>query len=314
MNRKQNPNHFLAAAITKAASKQTYYTIKFFADREFIMDAYRAYAYFRWVDDVLDDPAGLRSKKIAFIERQATLLETCYNGQLPDDLCVEEMMLVDLICNDREENSGLRVYLHNMMDVMVFDSSRCGQTITQGQLADYSHKLAVAVTEALHYFIGHHQPSAILEGRYMAVTAAHITHMLRDSVEDVQAGYFNNPRETTRPHGSHTGEENDPTHRKWVSSRVQLANRFFQAGRKVLSKDPCLRRRLAGFAYTARFEWILRTIGQENYCIRTAYPDRKSLAAGSWMVWQTLKALLPHNHLMDGEPSWQVKNIRMGGK
>ena len=43
-----------ASSITKAASKQTYYTIRFLVDRERVDDAYRAYAYFRWVDDVLD--------------------------------------------------------------------------------------------------------------------------------------------------------------------------------------------------------------------------------------------------------------------
>ena len=44
----------LASSITKAASKQTYYTIRFLVDRERVADAYRAYAYFRWVDDTLD--------------------------------------------------------------------------------------------------------------------------------------------------------------------------------------------------------------------------------------------------------------------
>ena len=46
-----------AASITKAASKQTYYTIRFLVDRDRVDDAYRAYGYFRWVDDVLDAAA-----------------------------------------------------------------------------------------------------------------------------------------------------------------------------------------------------------------------------------------------------------------
>ena len=44
----------IAPAITKAASKQTYYTIRFLVDHDRVEDAYRAYAYFRWVDDTLD--------------------------------------------------------------------------------------------------------------------------------------------------------------------------------------------------------------------------------------------------------------------
>ena len=48
----------LASAITKAASKQTYYTIRFLVDRPLVDDAFRAYAYFRWVDDVVDAVAS----------------------------------------------------------------------------------------------------------------------------------------------------------------------------------------------------------------------------------------------------------------
>ena len=76
----------MAAAITKTASKQTYYTIRFFADRNRVEDAYRAYGYFRWVDDILDEKSGLKPEKIAFIHRQKSLLEACYQGEAGDDL------------------------------------------------------------------------------------------------------------------------------------------------------------------------------------------------------------------------------------
>ncbi len=54
MENGHNPGRALAADITRAASKQTYYTIRFLVDRSLVEDAYRAYAYFRWVDDCLD--------------------------------------------------------------------------------------------------------------------------------------------------------------------------------------------------------------------------------------------------------------------
>jgi len=49
----------LAPSLTRAASKQTYYTVRFLVDRERVADAYRAYAYFRWVDDTLDSDLAL---------------------------------------------------------------------------------------------------------------------------------------------------------------------------------------------------------------------------------------------------------------
>src|SRR5512141_2526967 len=97
-----------AASITKAASKQTYYTIRFLVDRERIEDAYRAYGYFRWVDDILDAESISRVERSAFIQRQKSLFEKCYQGESPRDASVQENMLVELIKNDHEKNSGLR--------------------------------------------------------------------------------------------------------------------------------------------------------------------------------------------------------------
>ena len=53
-------------------------------------------------------------------------------------------------------------------------------------------------TEALHYFIGHDDYFSYTTARYLAAIAAHITHMLRDTCNDVAAGYFNIPYEFVR--------------------------------------------------------------------------------------------------------------------
>ncbi len=297
MDRKPITSAPLAAAITKAASKQTYYTIRFFVDRGRVDDAYRAYGYFRWVDDVLDaeapfgDAKGRRSEKIAFVNRQKSLLEACYRDEIPEDLCAEEWMLVDLVRNDTEKKSGLQSYLRNMMAVMVFDAERRGQVISQAELSGYSRALAVAVTEALYYFIGHDDPSPNHPARYLAVTAAHITHMLRDGIEDFEAGYFNIPREYLQSKGISPQDVESKAHREWVCGRVQLARLYFKAGQEATAQVRNLRCRLAGYAYTARFEWMLRIIERDNYCLRSEYPERKSLRAGLWMGWLTLVSM-----------------------
>src|SRR5512144_1590946 len=92
----------IAPSITKAASQQTYYTIRYWADRKRVADAYRAYAYFRWVDDTLDArPNFARSRdisaaeargRIVFLERQKSLLEKCYRGDTLPSTTDEEKM------------------------------------------------------------------------------------------------------------------------------------------------------------------------------------------------------------------------------
>jgi hypothetical protein len=64
----------LAVSITKTASLQTAYTIRFLADRELMAGAYRAYAYFRWVDDWIDQESLPEKDRIAFLNRQNALL------------------------------------------------------------------------------------------------------------------------------------------------------------------------------------------------------------------------------------------------
>ena len=104
-------------------------------------------------------------------------------------------MLVELVQGDLEKNSGLQPYLRNMMVVIDFDARRRGTLISQVELDDYTRWLASSVTEAMHYFIGHGCFAPQDETRYLAVSAAHIAHLLRDTFDDVQAGYYNIPRE-----------------------------------------------------------------------------------------------------------------------
>jgi phytoene/squalene synthetase len=319
MNTKHSSSQSLAATITKTASKQTYYTIRFFADRDRREDAYRAYGYFRWVDDVLDAETGTRpvlssveaSEKLAFANRQKSLLEACYRRETPEGLCAEEWMLADLVRNDTEKNSGLQSYLRNMMAVMIFDAERRGQVISQAELSGYSRALGVAVTEALYYFIGHDDPSPRHEARYLAVTAAHITHMLRDAFEDAEAGYFNIPREYLQSHGIVPQDVNSQAYREWVCGRVQLARLYFKAGRECTAQVKNLRCRLAGYAYTARFEWMLRAIERDGYSLRSEYPERKSLRAGLWMAWLTLSSLFTFPRLRVEPRALAVQPVRI---
>jgi phytoene/squalene synthetase len=289
-----------ASLITKASSRQTYYTIRFLADRDRIDDAYRAYGYFRWVDDVIDADSGSgpvlskveASERRAFLERQKSLLEGCYRGEAPRDASIQEKMLVELVQHDHEEDSSLQLYLRNMMAVIDFDARRRGRLISQVELNEYTRSLSTSVTEAMHYFIGHGWYAPHDETRYLAVSAAHITHLLRDTFEDVQAGYFNIPREVLE--ANHIGPQDvqSAEYRAWVRSRVQLAREYFAGGRGYLARVRNPRCRLAGFAYTARFECLLDTIEKEGFTLRPQYNERKSVRTGLRMSWLTFWSIV----------------------
>lgn len=289
-----------AQSITKAASKQTFYTIRFLADRARNADAYRAYAYFRWVDDILDAPLGSGTlsgeaealERRAFLERQKSLLDQCYHGKILPDASIQEQMLVELVRNDPEKDSGLQAYLHSMMQVMDFDTRRRGRLISQVELSEYTRWLAVAVTEGLLFFIGHGEYAPRDDRRYLAVSAAHITHMLRDTFDDIQAGYYNIPREVLEANHISPQDIQSPAYRVWVKSRIELARQYFQAGRDYFSQVSNARCRLACFAYIARFDWLLDTIEKEGYCLRQQYEERKHLKKRLRMGWLALSCAL----------------------
>jgi phytoene/squalene synthetase len=294
--RMENP----AATITKAASKQTYYTIRFLADRGLVDDAYRTYAYFRWVDDILDAASESgpvrdeteRSERREFLDRQKVLLEVGYRNDIPSKVSVQERMLVDLIRSDPDRNSGLGSYLRNMMRVMDFDVRRRGRLIAQAELDEYTRWLAVAVTDAMQYFIGHGEFAPRDGTRYLAVSAAHITHMLRDTYNDARDGYFNIPREVLETHHIGPQDVRHEAYRAWVQQRVRLAREYFIAGGEYFRRSQNRRHRLAGFAYMSRFEWLLDTIAREGYVLRPRYNERRSPTTGVQMILRTLSAML----------------------
>ena len=264
----------LAVSITHASSRQTYYTVLLLVDHELTEDAYRAYAYFRWLDDQLDVGGMEKSERLAFVRREMALVDQCYGvegGEPPRLLCEEEYMLVDLIRSDPDATSGLQLYIRNMMAVMAFDAERRGRLISQRELVDYSRWLATAVTEALHYYIGHRNRSPQIESRYLAATGAHIAHMLRDTVEDNESGYFNIPSEYLAEHDIGPLDIASDAYRAYVKGRVELARAYFDAGKEYLAQVENLRCRLAGYSYIARFAPILNMIEHDSYLLKARY-------------------------------------------
>jgi len=273
-------------------SKQTYYTFRFLVDRELRQTAYRSYAYFRWLDDQVDSTTGTQEEKRRLIKRQRALLEACYQKEAPAELCPEEQMLVDLVASDNEKDSGLQLYLRNMMQVMAFDVERRDIVISHAELTEYTHWLATAVTEALFYLIDHSNPPPCDETRYYAVCGAHVVHMLRDCIGDISAGYYNVPGEYIQEHGISPEQLRSPSFRRWVYGRVRLARHYFDAGRQYFARVKSKRSRLACAAYLARFEWMLNRIEQDGYYLRAAYPERKSVKAAIWIAWRILSSLI----------------------
>jgi len=274
------PNEALARSITRSANGHAYATIQLLVDRRRVGDAFRAYGYFRWVDDRLDlgDLDGPQAR--AFLARQRALIGAAYRGETMAAADPEEELLQELVGHDPRRESGLALYIGHMMDVMAFDAVRRGRLISAEELASYTRSLAAAVMEALHYFIGGEPKGPRSPARYLAASGAHIAHMLRDTHEDVARGYFNIPLEVLRQGGISPEQIDSPPYRAWVRGRVERATRCFRLGRAYLAQVHSLRCRIACLAYCIRFERCLASIRRDAYHLRPGQASERH-AAGS---------------------------------
>lgn len=271
----------LARGITQQGSRTCFLIVRWLVDRGMTDDAYRTYAYFRWLDDTIDNTAGDRRARLALVRRQRQLLHGLLNGADGEGLIPQERILADLLRSRRDNHPGLEAYLTNMMAVMEFDVARRGRLINAEELETYTRLLAVAVMGALTYFIGHDHTYPDGPARLRAVQGAHIAHMLRDTMVDVEAGYFNVPRQFLESQRLSPADVTNPAYLRWVGQRVELARGYLAEGKGYIRSTGHARFRLATSLYCSRFEAVLRRIELDRYLLRSEAAGRANLS--SWL-------------------------------
>ncbi len=290
----------LSRSITWASSKQSYYTARLLVDKELVADFYRAYAYFRWADDIVDAPAPdgdspqSEDRRIAFVKRQRELVDRLYQRERPNELTQEEQILADLVSHDQEVNSGLQSFIRNMLSIIEFDAKRKGGLVSQHKLDWYTAQVAKSVTDGIQYFVGHGHPYPDEDGRYAAARGAHITHLLRDTRADMADGFFNIPAEYLQVNGICPEDVANPSYQAWVRERVEQARQYFREGKRYLDKLDVLRCKIAGYWYCARFEHVLKVIEQDDYHLRLEYDAGKNLFVWIKIAWLGVAVTLRH--------------------
>lgn len=266
----------LAKKITRKSSLQTYLTIKLLVDRGMVDSAYKAYAYFRWLDDEIDANFGTFQERQRLIRRQKNIIASLYKGYTVADLTPEEEMIRDLINLDTQPKSKLRSYIFNFFSIIEFDAQRYNKTVSEKRLDWYSKTIGVAVTDCIQYFIGNKNNSSDSPNKYKAAIAAHIVHLLRDFKKDISTGFINIPREYLEKRGVNILDINDMKMTEWVRNRVSKARRYFTEGKNYIKKMSASRCKLAAKLYCLRFEPLLSIIEKDNYLLRQNY-SRKHL-------------------------------------
>jgi len=289
-----NKSAQIAREITHRSSKQTFFTIKLLVDEKLRDDCYRAYDYFRWVDDMVDVVYQDNNQKIEFVERQIFIADALYAGNRSFKLTEEETMLADLIKNDAGSAGLLKSYIYNFLVIIKFDAIRHGNWINTKQLEWYASTLGKAVTDGIQYFVCNGYPYRDSKNRYLAATAAHITHMLRDTKEDLKEGYYNYYAPEMEEQYLFKMEIMDGPDKDWIRSRVNLARRYFNDGKIYLDSLDALRCKIVGYLYCMRFERILDIIEEDGFQLRERYPSEAKGAIWIKYGWNVLKLVVNH--------------------
>lgn len=284
----------LARSITKSGSIQTYYTARLMVDKDLVDDFFRAYAYFRWIDDEIDVSLRSNDERTTFITNQRELIDNLYKKKEISELTDEEEMLRDLVNNDRGEDSGLQSFIRNMFAIIEFDAHRNDRLISRDELDWYVNTLGKSVTDGLLFFIGNWNAYPESENRYLAGIAAHISHLLRDMHKDIADGFINIPKEYLELHRINYEDMGNPAYRAWVEERVELARGYFIKGKQYLNGINNLRCKIVGHWYCARFEVVLDTIEQDEYILRKEYHERRRVSTWLKIVWLAVYLSIYH--------------------
>ncbi len=284
----------MAQSITWVGSKQTYYTARLMVDKDLVSDFFRAYAYFRWADDFIDAVSTSDDERLPFIERQKKLIDSFYRNERPSDLAPEEEIVADLISHDRGEKSGLQSFIRNMLAAIEFDANRKGRLISQRELTWYTNRIGESVIGGLQYFIGNGHPYPDTEDRYLAAIGAHITHLLRDTVQDTADGFINIPREYLESNRINPEDVSSPPFLAWVRDRVKIARRHFREGKRYIDGLNVLRCKIVGHWYCARFESVLDAIERDGYLLRPEYRERRRVSTWLRIPWLSVSIALRH--------------------
>jgi phytoene/squalene synthetase len=267
-----NTVNLLAQNLTRQSSLQTYWTIKLLVDRPLVNHAFKAYAYFRWLDDQIDQTGKTKVERQEIINHHKKIIHACYSNRPLLHLSLHEQLLSSLIASDPRPNSKLHSFITNFFAIIEFDAKRQGKPVSQTELSWYTDTLAKAVTDGIEHFVNHHYSYPDGPGHYRAAIGAHLTHMLRDLSEDYDQGYFNLPSGLIKPYGS-----GSPALNQWVKTKVKTARNHFYHGKNYIRRLPVLRGKLAASWYCCRFEAILTQIESDHYRLRPTYRRRFNL-------------------------------------
>ena len=213
---------------------------------------FAAYAYVRWLDDQIDKPCptisdqgkGLLSKHRNLISKGMPLQA---NVMLPEAI-LESVGLLEILPD------AVRSSLATLLDCIAYDLLRRGRIPVRKELDEWILRESKALDSLIQYFCA----GVMLRstGARLA-SAAKITHIVRDVVEDIDSGMVNITSEASAAMGIDVPTviftRDFPRLRPWISLMNSTADRQFRRAWKHIHLHPSLRYKFATALLSAKY-------------------------------------------------------------
>jgi phytoene/squalene synthetase len=184
-----------------------------------------SYAYFRLVDDFVDDPKTSVAEKREFIERQKNFVKSCWNNSAVEPQTKEEYFVYYFIEYSLQNNlEKLIESIYGMIDSISWDVDRLSGdgVFSEEQLYNYGSMQSESVQNILYYFMSGNDPKEYKHDNLdLSITNTRML-MLRDLEEDIDAGFINISREDVEKYGLNIRDlKKDENLNLWIKDQVQ---------------------------------------------------------------------------------------------
>jgi len=283
-----------ACAMTRQSNPMVYRLARLLYNRRSFPYFLFGYAYFRWLDDMIDAPGAPSEAIQAVAASQKALFTALYEGL---DLGTAprnrpEEMLVQMVRFDRANGCRLRPFIADMFSALEFDAKRRYQTRSQCDLDIYSHALGRSYTNVLKVFTSPGSFSETNPLSHEAGFAAHQVHILRDLYVDLSLGYCNVSREDLATFRWKVEDLSRVDILPWVHATACKARAAFRRGLQGIAHIPNPRCRLLGYATSAHYMLVLDRLQLNGYNLATL-PPVSAAAEGRSLVWALRATFCP---------------------
>ena len=234
-----------------------------------------AYAYFRWVDDIVDSEDASIDQKTTLLDRQRAWIAELYENpeslRVISSLTAEEQLLFFVIQHDLAGGKqALRLSISDMLRSIEMDATRRGRVVSSEVLTQIQMHRTRAFADFVSTLL--HQRTLVgAENRLLVFAlACDEAHKLRDLIQDVTFGYFNISFEELREYEIDLNDLNCPGLREYVKDKVSSTRASFTRARRDL-RHVSATLRAACLIYGLRHLMLLKAIENDAYYLRFSY-------------------------------------------